>query len=50
MFTNPVITPSGITYENSYFRTFKRRGKFDPITRQELTEDQLYPNLTIKKQ
>ena len=26
----------------------KRRGKFDPITRQELTEDQLYPNLTIR--
>ena len=35
--------------KNSYFRTFKRRGKFDPITRQELTEDQLYPNLTIKE-
>lgn len=50
MFTNPVITPSGITYEKTHIlEHLKRRGKFDPITRQELTEDQLYPNLTIKE-
>lgn len=50
MFTNPVITPSGITYEKAHIlEHLKRRGKFDPITRQELTEDQLYPNLTIKE-
>ncbi|EER32222.1 predicted protein [Candida tropicalis MYA-3404] len=49
LFTDPVITPSGITYEKSHLLDhLKNRGKFDPITRQELTEDQLYPNLIMK--
>lgn len=49
LFTDPVITPSGITYERSHLLDhLKTRGKFDPITRQELTEDQLYPNLIMK--
>ncbi|RCK56692.1 E3 ubiquitin-protein ligase CHIP [Candida viswanathii] len=49
LFTDPVITPSGITYEKSHLiGHLKTRGKFDPITRQELTEGQLYPNLIMK--
>ncbi|KAL0917689.1 hypothetical protein M5K25_012769 [Dendrobium thyrsiflorum] len=41
IFQDPVITPSGVTYE-------KAVGNFDPITRQPLDKDELIPNLAIK--
>lgn len=49
IFTDPVITPSGITYERSLIvdHLFKN-GQFDPVTKQLLTQNQLYPNLAIK--
>ena len=47
---DPIITPSGITYDRSDIEEHLRRvGRFDPITRQELTIDQLIPNLAMKE-
>ncbi|KAL5481325.1 hypothetical protein EMCRGX_G021461 [Ephydatia muelleri] len=50
LMTDPVITPSGITYDRKDIEQhLKRVGHFDPVTRQELTEDQLIPNLAMKE-
>lgn len=47
---DPVITPFGITYDrNDIEQHLRRVGRFDPITRQELTIDQLIPNLSMKE-
>lgn len=47
---DPVITPFGITYDrNDIEQHLRRVGRFDPITRQELTIDQLIPNLVMKE-
>lgn len=47
---DPVITPYGITYDRTDIEQHLRRvGRFDPITRQELTIDQLIPNLAMKE-
>lgn len=49
LFSDPVITPSGITYERGQLmQHLKRKGKFDPLTRDPLLESQLYPNLIAK--
>lgn len=32
-----------------YFSILQRVGHFDPVTRQELTQDQLIPNLAMKE-
>jgi STIP1 family protein 1 len=50
LFRDPVITPSGLTYERSVIMEhISKVGKFDPITREALDEDQLIPNLAIKE-
>lgn len=50
MLKEPVITPSGITYDRSDIKEHLQRvGHFDPITRVELTVDQLIPNLAMKE-
>lgn len=47
---DPVITPSGITYDRSDIKEHLHRvGHFDPITREPLTVDQLIPNLAMKE-
>ncbi|XP_063629548.1 E3 ubiquitin-protein ligase CHIP-like [Cydia splendana] len=48
---DPVITPSGITYErNDIEEHLERVGHFDPQTRVELTADQrLIPNLSMRE-
>lgn len=49
LFHDPVVTPSGITYEKSIIMDhLNRNGKFDPLTKQALIAEQLYPNLAIK--
>ncbi|ODV79038.1 U-box-domain-containing protein [Suhomyces tanzawaensis NRRL Y-17324] len=49
LFSDPVITPSGITYEKLHLvEHLQKKGKFDPLTRAPLTESQLYPNLLVK--
>lgn len=46
----PVITPSGITYDRQDIEQhLKRVGHFDPITRQPLRAHQLVPNLAMKE-
>ncbi|KAG0504046.1 hypothetical protein HPP92_004118 [Vanilla planifolia] len=50
IFRDPVITPSGITYERSVLLDHLQKvGKFDPITREPLSKLQLIPNLAIKE-
>ncbi|OQV23768.1 STIP1-like proteiny and U box-containing protein 1 [Hypsibius exemplaris] len=47
---DPVITPSGITYDRRDIDEHLRRvGHFDPVTRMELTQDLLIPNLAMKE-
>ncbi|XP_065213683.1 E3 ubiquitin-protein ligase CHIP [Planococcus citri] len=46
----PVITPSGITYERKdIIEHLQRVGHFDPVTRVKLTSDQLIPNYAMKE-
>ena len=50
LMTDPVITPSGITYDRSDIEQHLQRvGHFDPVTRKDLTIDQLIPNLAMKE-
>lgn len=47
---DPVITPSGITYDRrSIIAHLRKVGHFDPLSRQPLTENQLIPNLSMKE-
>nr|CAG4649554.1 EOG090X0AJZ [Scapholeberis mucronata]SVE93783.1 EOG090X0AJZ [Scapholeberis mucronata] len=46
---DPVITPSGITYDRKDIEEHLQRvGHFDPVTRVNLTKDQLIPNFSMK--
>ncbi|CAI9723206.1 E3 ubiquitin-protein ligase CHIP-like [Octopus vulgaris] len=46
----PVITPSGITYDRKdVVEHLHRVGHFDPVTRTFLTEENLIPNLAMKE-
>lgn len=48
--SEPVITPSGITYERKDIEEHLQRvGHFDPVTRVKLTQDQLIPNFSMKE-
>ncbi|GBG87551.1 hypothetical protein CBR_g45609 [Chara braunii] len=50
IFRDPVITPSGITYERaSLLEHLRKVGKFDPVTRATLHAEQLVPNLALKE-
>lgn len=47
---DPVITPSGVTYDRKDIEEHLQRvGHFDPVTRQPLTMDKLIPNLAMKE-
>lgn len=47
---DPVITPSGITYDKKdIVEHLQRVGHFDPVTRADLKQDQLIPNLAMKE-
>ena len=46
----PVITPSGITYDRKDIEEHLQRvAHFDPVTRTKLTQDQLIPNYAMKE-
>lgn len=48
--SDPVITPSGITYDRKDIEEHLQRvGHFDPVTRTNLTSEQLVPNLALKE-
>ncbi|XP_009587824.1 E3 ubiquitin-protein ligase CHIP [Nicotiana tabacum] len=50
IFRDPVITPSGVTYERAVILDHLQKvGNFDPITREPLYTSQLVPNLAIKE-
>lgn len=50
LFQDPVITPSGITYEKCHLvQHLRQKGNYDPLSRQPLYEHELYPNLIIKE-
>ncbi|KAG6530171.1 hypothetical protein ZIOFF_012393 [Zingiber officinale] len=50
IFRDPVITPSGITYERAVLLDHLQKvGKFDPVTRVPLEQHQLVPNLAVKE-
>ncbi|CAL5195428.1 unnamed protein product [Lathyrus oleraceus] len=50
IFHDPVITPSGLTYERAVLLDHLQKvGGFDPITREHLDPSQLIPNLAIKE-
>jgi len=47
---DPVITPSGITYDRKDITEhLERVGHFDPVTRTKLTQDMLIPNYAMKE-
>lgn len=47
---DPVITPSGITYDRTELREhFEKIGYFDPLTRKEITEKDVVPNLALRE-
>uniref|UniRef100_A0A2P2KRG5 E3 ubiquitin-protein ligase CHIP n=2 Tax=Rhizophora mucronata TaxID=61149 RepID=A0A2P2KRG5_RHIMU len=49
IFRDPVITPSGVSYERGVLLDhLEKVGKFDPTTREPLDPSQLVPNLAIK--
>ncbi|CAI5502804.1 unnamed protein product [Closterium sp. Naga37s-1] len=50
IFKDPVITPSGVTYERAVLVDHLKSGKqFDPVTRAPLTPEQLVPNLALRE-
>ncbi|XP_010486285.1 PREDICTED: E3 ubiquitin-protein ligase CHIP [Camelina sativa] len=50
IFRDPVISPSGVTYERAaILEHLMKVGKFDPITREKLEPSKLVPNLAIKE-
>ncbi|GLI66757.1 hypothetical protein VaNZ11_010723 [Volvox africanus] len=49
IFRDPVVVPSGRSYERSaLLEHLKKVGRFDPITRQHLAEEQLVPNVSLR--
>ncbi|XP_022848957.1 E3 ubiquitin-protein ligase CHIP [Olea europaea var. sylvestris] len=50
IFRDPVIAPSGVTYERAVILDHLLKvGKFDPVSREPLYPSQLVPNLAIKE-
>ncbi|KAL0884706.1 hypothetical protein Bca101_008687 [Brassica carinata] len=50
IFRDPVISPSGVTYERAaILEHINKVGNFDPITREKLDPSKLVPNLAIKE-
>lgn len=48
LFHDPVITPSGHSYERAWLFQHLTNHEYDPLTRQKLTKEQCYPNSTLK--
>lgn len=49
VFRDPVITPSGCSYERSaLLEHLSRVGKFDPISRSPMTESDAIPNVALR--
>lgn len=48
LFKNPVIAPSGYSYEKSHIEFWLQKNNTDPMTRSKLSKDQLYDNKSLK--
>lgn len=46
---DPVVSPSGYTYEKTAITEFIRKYGCDPVTRQIITDKPLYPNVQLKE-
>ena len=49
VFQDPVVTPSGMSYERRFLEEHLRKANFDPLTRKPLSITQLYPNTALKQ-
>ncbi|KAJ1330004.1 hypothetical protein BSLG_009792 [Batrachochytrium salamandrivorans] len=50
MMTDPMVTPSGITYDRTeILKHLRKVGPFDPISREPLNASQLIPNLSMRE-
>lgn len=49
VFREPVVTPSGLSYEQSALQEhLSKVGKFDPVTRKAMTASDIIPNLALR--
>lgn len=46
---DPVITPSGASYERASLLKHLKATPYDPLTRQPMDENRLIPNLALKE-
>jgi STIP1 family protein 1 len=49
VFQDPVVTPSGLSYERKYIEEHLRKSSIDPITRKPLSASQLTANTALKQ-
>ena len=46
--TDPVITPSGVTYDKVWLEHYLRNNRSDPLTKESLTAQKLRPNIALR--
>lgn len=46
--TDPVTTPSGVTYDKVWLEHYLRNNRSDPITKESLTVQKLRPNIAVR--
>ena len=46
---DPVITPSGVSYERVSIQKHLQASPYDPLTREALSERQLVPNIALRE-
>lgn len=49
LFLEPIVTPSGHSYEKSWLLQHLEKHDCDPLTRQKVQRDQCYPNYALKQ-
>ena len=49
LFLEPMVTPSGHSYEKSWLLQHLEKHDYDPLTRQKIQRDQCYPNYALKQ-
>lgn len=49
LFHEPMVTPSGQSFEKSWLWQHLAQHQYDPLTRQKLAKEQCYPNLGLKR-
>lgn len=49
LMVDPVVAPSGYTYERANIEEWIRMNPCDPMTRENLNQEQLYPNRSLRE-